>query len=144
MATILTQAEQQIFLARLTEHHSIKRQPLFQSLEFSDLLAVREQRDAAFYTSRTFFENPVRNKIRIPIGFILGRDLEECLPWIASLVRFRERIQPISFRNILSDCVTLIAMNPALPLFQINRIRRQIPMHYRMAPCMKIQPFLAY
>lgn len=51
MAAALTQAEQQIFLARLTEHHSIERQTLFQSFEFPDLLAVREQRDAAFDTS---------------------------------------------------------------------------------------------
>ena len=123
MVAILAKAEQQIFLAGLTENHPVKSQPLLQSLELPYLFAIRKQRDATLYTGRTILENPIRDEIGMPIGFALGCDQKESLPGVATLMGSRESGQTISFRDILSDCMTFISMNSAFALFKINWIR---------------------
>ena len=111
--------------------------------ELSDVLAVWEQGNAALHPGGTFLEDPIRDEIGMPIGFALGRDLKKGLPRIASLMRHGESSQTISFRDILSDRMALVAMNPAFALFKINGIGRQVPMDHRMAPSVEVQPFLA-
>jgi len=144
MVTVLAKAEQQIFLAGLTENHPIEGQPLLQPFEFPNLLAVREQRNAALHPGGTILEDPIRDEIGKPIGFALGRDLKKGLPRIASLMRHGESSQTIPFRNILSDRMAFIPMNPAFALFKINGIGRQVPMDHGMAPSVEVQPFLTY
>ena len=67
MVTVLAKAEQQIFLAGLTENHSIEGQPLLQPFEFPNLLAIREQRNAALHPGVTILEYPIWYVIGMPI-----------------------------------------------------------------------------
>src|SRR5437660_4488558 len=50
----------------------------------------------------------------------------------------------VSRRNIFSDRVSFVTMNPSLALLHIHGIRRQIPVGYRMTIVMKLEPLLAY
>ena len=93
MVTVLAKAEQQIFLAGLTENHPIESQPLLQPFELPNLLTVREQWNAALHPGGTILEDPIRDEIGMPIGFALGRDLKKGLPRIASLMRHGESSQ---------------------------------------------------
>ena len=82
MVTVLAKAEQQIFLAGLTENHPIEGQALLQPFEFSNLLAVREQRNAALHLGGmggTILEDPIRDEIGAPIGLSLGGNLKKGL-----------------------------------------------------------------
>ena len=112
MDTVLVKAEQQIFLAWLTENHPIEGQPLLQPFELPNLLTVREQWNAALHPGGTILEDPIWDEIGMPIGFLLGRDIEKNLPWIASLMRHGESSQTIPFRDILPDSMAFITMNP--------------------------------
>ena len=123
MTAIMAKAKQQIFLARLTENHPVKSQPLVQSLEFPYFFAIRKQRNATLYPSSTILENPIRDEIGMPIGFASGRDQEESLSGVSALMGIRESCQTISFCDILSDCMTFISMNAAFALFKINWVR---------------------
>ena len=142
MVTVLAKAEQQIFLAGLTENHPIEGQALLQPFEFSNLLAVREQRNAALHLGGTILADPIRDEIGAPIGLSLGRNLKKGLPRIAAPMHLGESSQTISFRNILSDRMAFVAMNPTFTLFEINGIGRQVPMDHGMAPIVEVQPFL--
>ena len=86
MVTVLAKAEQQVLLAGLTKNHPIKGQALLQSFELPNLLAVREQRNAALHPGGTILEDPIRDEIGVPIGLPLGRDMEKGLPRIAALM----------------------------------------------------------
>ncbi len=144
MVTVLAKAEQQVLLAGLTKNHPIKGQALLQSFELPNLLAVREQRNAALHPGGTILEDPIRDEIGMPIGLSLGRDMEKDLPRITFLKRLGESSQTISFRDILSDSMAFITMNPTFALFKINGIGRQVPMDHGMAPSVEVQPFLTY
>ena len=47
-------------------------------------------------------------------------------------------------RNILANRVSFIAMYPALALFQIDRVRRQVPVGDGVAVMMKIKTLLPH
>src|SRR5690625_4088592 len=101
MVAVLAKAEQQILLAGLTENHAIEGQPLLPPFELPNLLAVREQRNAALHPGGPVLEDPVRDEIGVSIGLLLGCDMEKGLPRITFLVCRGESSQTISFRNIL-------------------------------------------
>src|SRR4051812_13800565 len=50
--------------------------------------------------------------------------------------------QPIMPGEVLAYSMTFIAMNPALPLLQVNRVGRQIPMDNSMTIGVEIQALL--
>jgi hypothetical protein len=131
MVSVLAKTEKQVFLPWLTENHPIEGQPLLQPFELPNLLAVREQRNAALHPGGTILEDPIRDEIGMPIGFASGRDLEKSLPRVALLMSFRKSSQTIPFRNIFPDSMPFIAMNPTFALFKVNGIGRQVPMDYR-------------
>ena len=79
----------------------------------------------------------------MPVGFVLGRDLEKSLPGVALLVSQGESSKTVSLRDVFSDRMAFVTMHPTFALFKVNRIGGQIPMDHRMTPGMKIQPFLA-
>jgi len=62
----------------------------------------------------------------MPIGFLLGRNMEKGLPRIAALMRHGESSQTIPFRDILPDSMAFITMNPTFALFKIDGIGRQV------------------
>jgi hypothetical protein len=111
-------------------------------LSFPTPLLIREQRYAALHTVRAILEDPIRDKIGIPLGFASGHDLDKSLPRVSTLMNSRESSQAIPFRNFLPDSMAFIAMNPIFALFKINGIGRQVPMDYRMGPCVEVQLFL--
>ena len=113
-------------------------------MRLPDFLAVREQWNAALHTGFALLKDPVGDEVGMPMGFVLGSDLEKSLPWVAFRMSCREGSQAISFRNVLSDGMAFIAMHPAFALFKINGIGRQVPMHHCMAPGVEVQAFLAY
>src|SRR5215216_884296 len=63
-------------------------------------------------------------------------------PWITS--HLRNCLTAMSLRQILAHSVTLVPVNASFTLLEIDRIRRQIPVHNGMAVMMKIQTFLAH
>jgi hypothetical protein len=86
--------------------------------------------------------DPVRYQVVAdrPIG---SGSIEEDAPRIRSTTEaLRERLQSPPLRDVLPYRVSLVAVYPSLPLFQIDGIGRQIPVIDGMAVGMEVEPLL--
>ena len=53
-----------------------------------------------------------------------------------------QRLHPECLRNVLSHRVTFVAMHSPLPLLQIDRIGRKVPVDDDVAVRVEVQPLL--
>ena len=88
--------------------------------------------------------NPVWDEIGFAhIACRLFRMLEDEFPQIFAVPPVFERCITMSDGNVASNRMSLVPMNTAFPLLEVNRVAREIPMDYTMTPRMKVEPFLA-
>lgn len=83
--------------------------------------------------------NPPRRELSQPGLRLLGGF--ECRP-PCPRVRRGKHIFPVPFRNVLADGVTGEPIDPALPLLEVNRVRRKVPVDDGVAPPVEVDPFL--
>ena len=86
-------------------------------------------------------EHPVGMDLGLASGAIAGGQHECCLPRIFSLDDLSTVAVPR--REIAANGVALEAVYAPLALFEIYRIRRQVPMHHGVAVLMEVEPLLA-
>jgi hypothetical protein len=141
IAKTLAEICDQVFLAMLPENHAIQHQRSLKTHLLQDLSAVRKSRNISFDLRIAFGKDPKRIKIILFGWTTLPSMFEHRGPRIAE--RNISCMATELVRDILPQCVPLVPMDTTFSLLKIHRVRRQIPMHNRVAIGMEVQPFLA-
>ena len=94
-------------------------------------------------------EHPMRYSTTLIAEFIIGHSVSH-IPWVGTLALGRcntglfTNAAAQSLRNVFPYGVSMVAVHPAFPLFEVYGIRRQVPMYNRVAVPVKIQAFLSH
>ena len=127
---------------RLPEHHSVDRQGTKQVADPGVLAAQGHRRDVPLDLRATLDRvHPVGNEVAHPDSPLDFRLIEHTLPDIAA--RCAGERAGVAQRDVPANSVALVAMNASFALFEIYRVRGQVPVHYRVAVLVEVQTLLA-
>ena len=140
----MVEKRDQLLLAGLAEGDTIGGKLALQPLECIDFRRVWEQRDMALNAvlaigdplwDEAIFMFVVR--LRRPLG-----KLKDQPPDVIAGLPGREGVPAVGGGDVAADGVPLVPMDTALPLFEIDRIARKIPVDQSVAPGVEVEPLL--
>jgi len=113
-------------LSGLAESQPVHRKTRLQVWQSLLLVAERQHRHASLDGCAVLDRvNPIRDQVTLGWFALPDGSIKQFGPSVASaLVIAAQFFEAQTQRNILPDGVAFVAMNPALPLLQFNRVRR--------------------
>ena len=87
------------------------------------------------------WEDPERHEIAFRCRSLLNRAVEKALPriWIVGC----ETVLTEPAHDVLPHRMALVAMDASFPLFEIDGVARQVPVHHGVTVQMEVESLLA-
>ena len=136
---------QQVILSWLSKDHAVYGQCPPERNHPVRVPRQRQDRRSALNPCVTFCEHPVRDEPTVVPELVISETVGQ-LPRgnvFGTCDRgpgLVDRLRPNLLRDILPDGVTVIAVDTALALFEVNWIRGEIPVHHGVAVPVKSKP----
>ncbi len=132
----------EFILSGLPKHHSVEGE---RGPQRHELVGISTQWKSRYMTldHRSVWrrKHPERLELIGRVRVLMDCGLEYRIPAIAE---WRTITIAVGRRDILADSVPLVPVDAAFSLFKINWVRRQIPMHDRVAVVMEVEPLLPH